>query len=265
MINYKIDGVDVLKTLDAEAGGDMIRMWSSSVNDCLRVAKENNIRGIRDIPGDNLSFLNEPEWHFVDKIHIDADKKNIYSIYNLKNLKYLSGNFSVPIDYSKFQTLESVSLEWNKNIKNFNKCTCVKYLTLSKFTEKDFSLIATFFELENLKVYYSKVESLNGLQNLNNLIRVDLDNLRKLTDVSALNVSHKKKLRKLFIYNSPVLMNITAIEHQDQLEMLQLVKIGEINSLKFIEDFHKLNTFGFNAKVKDGDKTILKRFKHSST
>ncbi len=267
--DYNIGGVRVLTDKKIPfAGGETVCIDSSRIDDCLEVIKNRGITSIaimgKEYHLDDIGFLNKIDLSLINSVSISVAINDLSPLYNVRHLTALSLSYGLNygnINLDNFKKLEYLNLEWDKKrVNGLENCLNLKYLEVSKFSESDLTRIGKLSELKIIKLHNGKMSSLFGIENLSDLSHIEITKAKFLQDITAINEQHKNRLKKLFIYNAPQLCNIKPIIQQSQLEMLQLVEIGEVDSIKFVNEFKNLQLFGFNARVKDGDKTPLERF-----
>ncbi|WP_394548673.1 leucine-rich repeat domain-containing protein [Priestia aryabhattai] len=182
--------------------------------------------------------------------------KDISGIYSLKNLKGLGiTSINLDIDLAHLNTLESLTLSWNKKFKNINQLSNLKGLYIWKYNPKNKNLeeFKELKNLENLHLTQCRVESLQGIQHLNKLSSLDiayLSSLKSLEGLENLDVS----LKFLKIESCKNIQDMSVIGLLKNLEQLSLPRCGELPSINFIRNLKKLTGFSFlGTNVLDGD------------
>lgn len=213
----------------------------------------------------NLDFLKEI--NFIEKINIndlDIDYSGLYHLDGLKKAILSIKNKKQYLDYSRFKNLVDLSLDWYPQFPNFSKNKKLKFLTIWKYKpqSKNFIGLVGLAELQFLKITQSNIESIKGIETLNNLLEFQgyyLPKLKSLHGIELLSKSLKilvlEKCKNLMKYQSD-------LEVLNRLEKLILTDCGELNNLEFINKLNNLKFFTFfNTTVKGGDLSPLRRRK----
>lgn len=127
-----------------------------------------------------ISFQNEPK---------DFDIINFESLYQLKKLKaiYISHKQKFSIDFSKFKKLEELGCIYWKGVSNFNESKTLKSIVFAKqFPFEDVQVFAPLKTLETLHIYFSKIETLNGIEHIQNLKNIFFARCQHLKDISPI-------------------------------------------------------------------------------
>ncbi|MBK0010276.1 leucine-rich repeat domain-containing protein [Bacillus sp. S35] len=190
--------------------------------------------------------------------------KDISGIYSLKNLKGLGiTSTNLDIDLSHLNTLESLTLSWNKKFKNINQLSNLKGLYIWKYNpgNKNLEEFKELKNLENLHLTQCRVESLQGIQYLNKLNSLDIAYLRSLKSLEGLeNLDVSLKFLKIEACKN--IEDVSVIGLLKNLEKLSLPRCGELPSINFIKNLKKLNGFSFlGTNVLDGDISPCTRLK----
>ncbi|MDD1515666.1 leucine-rich repeat domain-containing protein [Priestia megaterium] len=190
--------------------------------------------------------------------------KDISGIYSLKNLKGVGiTSTNLDIDLSHLNTLESLTLSWNKKFKNINQLSNLKGLYIWKYNPENKNLeeFKELKNLENLHLTQCRVESLQGIQYLNKLSSLDIAYLRSLKSLEGLeNLDVSLKFLKIEACKN--IEDVSVIGLLKNLEKLSLPRCGELPSINFIKNLKKLNGFSFlGTNVLDGDISPCTRLK----
>lgn len=206
----------------------------------------------------NLDFLKECD--FVESISIETD--DIVDFSGLKYLKKLRifscGFLKQKIDFSSFPDLEWLSISYNKNVVGLSECKKLYWLYIENYKKSDLYEIQDLIHLEYLWLTNSAIESLEGIEKMVNLKRIEIDTARKLTSLKGLHENFNK-LAHLYIYNAKNLTNYDTIHFLKHLIQLELRRTGEINSISFIDHLPNLKIATIGLKVLDGNMAYLKR------
>lgn len=212
---------------------------------------------------EDINFL--LQCNHIEYLSIDGGYlKDISGIYSLKNLKGLgTASINLDIDLARLNTLESLTLSWNKKFKNINKLSNLKGLYIWNYNPKNKNL-EDFKELKNLKsllLAQCRIESLQGIQHLNQLSSLEIAYLRSLKSLKGLgNLDVSLKFLKIEACKN--IQDISDIGLLKNLEKLSLTKCGELTSINFIRNLKKLTGFSFlSTNVLDGDISPCTRLK----
>ncbi|EJL74391.1 hypothetical protein [Chryseobacterium populi] len=204
---------------------------------------------------DNLDFLGDMD--FIEEIYIskyDMDFSGIYKLKNLKALSVIYQKVTPTIDYSRFEKLEDLSIDWyNKEI-DLSENKNLKKLIIWKFKPKNksFSYIKLPQSIESLEVTESNIHNLEGLE-LANLKHFEGHYCTKLTSLSGLKES-ADHLQSLTLSSCGSLVNYQELEHCKNLEKIILTRCGEMQSLSWLKNLKKVSHISFlHTKVIDGD------------
>lgn len=213
---------------------------------------------------DNLNFLKE--YSFLKKLDIDCINDHDYSFLgNLPNLKYLGIGLSIKqlntIDLSNQEKLETLAIQWRKKIIGFENCTRLTSLTLVEFKEKNLQKIECLKNLVELHIKTGAIESLQGVDKLENLQNLNIGNCKKLQSIKTIN--HLQKLKELHLDACPNINDYDEVTDLPTLETLTLIDCGKVQSLKFIEHYQSLSKLSLlgNTVIVDGDLVPAKRIK----
>lgn len=186
----------------------------------------------------------------------------------------------------KLQKLKNAQLSGlsGDNLASFNECPVLECLLLSDmdFSKRDFFSKLNHLKklsLTNIKV---KCDGLVGSDNLrelslNNVSLEDLNFLQEATKLTFLNLSRMKKLKSLKgvealsqleqfdLQSMTNIRDLSPMSQATNLKVLQLVDVGEVESLAFMTSSKGLERFlfiGDKAKVKDNDFSWLTKMKN---
>ena len=208
------------------------------------------------------SFLSPPSTLLIPVSFLPADF-DFGFLNKLVNLKKISINVegNNDIDLSNLKKLESLSVKWRKTIKGFENCTRLSSLCLIEFKEPDLTKLTNLKSLIDIRIKTASIESLNGLQELDNLQSLSIGNCRKLTSIKVIN--QLSKLQHLDFDTCPNVKDYDEISGLPNLQSLSLINCGKVESIKFIEAFpllSKLSLLG-NTVINDGNLLPAKNVK----
>ena len=210
-------------------------------------------------------------------LYLDGDF-NLDFLKRFPNLLYLSINASKPIDTEAIETLSNLrglQLSEQKsglNFKNLNeleffigkwhnknahieKCKILRELHLNKFAPetKDLSILANIERLEHLSLTKNNITSLEGLQNLEDLLTLNILYSPKLESFEAFYES-TSSLREIEISHLPKVNSYKALRNLKTLRKLIISNSSDIQNLSWITELEKLKFFSFlNTTITDGN------------
>lgn len=259
--------IEVYKFLDG-LNSEYIVIESSKINDYIKYIQDNKIKAIYL---SNLYFFNKEidflqKCNFIEKLNITST-----SIENYDGLKYLKNLKELSLDEPKGKVrleqnriLEKLSIEINKNIIGINELKYLKILNLWNYKpkSKDLNEIGLLQSIEELKIYKSPIESLNGCGNLVKLKKLELGYLNKLYYISELE-KIKNSLKNLEFLSCKNIVNHDYVTCLDNLEKLSYNKCGDIETISFISKMPNLKSFVFmDTNIVDGDLEPCTRLKY---
>lgn len=183
------------------------------------------------------------------------------SLYSLKNLKSLSvGENEAPfvktkvcIDLSRLPSIQYLACQYSyvTEICALNK---LLVLRLNEYNKKDLFSVCSSKDIHTMDLNFSKIESLDGIEQFEKLQCLYLHYNRKLRDISSL-IKVKKSLRALRIENCSGIEDFSILGELENLELLELSGSNILPSLDFLKTMSRLKTFVFSMNVLDGDLT----------
>lgn len=192
---------------------------------------------------------------------LDGDKFDLSPIYDLINIEFVAiDQNNKGFDFSKFSNLFSISTSWNKEIVLPQKSRKLKELYLSKYKPHFRSCVELggFPNLLKLDLVSPLLESLDGLEQLQNLNELSLSYCLKLKDISSiiniplksLSLNHCKKINKYHF------------EKLNSLRKLYVLYCAPIKSLEFLYNMPEIELFSFcGTMLENGDLTPCLKLK----
>lgn len=243
---------------------------SDRLSECISFIKENNIKRIaisrsQGFYLENVDFLHE--CNFVEHLVImDCEKlNNLNAIHSLQNLKYLSINGNRQnIDFSNFQLLNTLKVDWSNKLKNLDSCTQLRYLQLYYYKPKSKSIeeISNLTTLEQLALVQSPITTLDGIEKLQNLKEIELSYLSKLEKIAPV-ASLNKTLEVLKFDHCKRIKDHESVGALNNLKILAFNHCSEIESLGFVRKMSSLQDIRFvGTNIKDGDLSPCENFKY---
>jgi len=202
------------KTIRQNQHGDFIVIYANHFDEGIEYAYQNKVPQIqfkkalgndyKDLQVDfkSLDLLS----NHLRILSIQDTLKNVInpdSIYALKNLEkiYLEKQ-RFTLDISRFEKLNHLGTYYWKGLINIEKAYSLKSIVLLKLPDINLERISELKGLETLHVYSSKIQSLEGIQNLsikklslarNNLLE-DIEAIKELNKLERLNIEKCKKI-----------------------------------------------------------------------
>jgi len=138
-----------------------------------------------------------------DTLENVVNSESIYALVNLETM-YASEKQKFTLDISNFANLQHFGGIYGKKLLNIDKAYSLKSTVLRSLPDTDMQRVSELKNLEILHVYSSKIQSLNGIQNLpikrlslaRNSVLEDIDAIRCLNALELLNVEKCKKIMK---------------------------------------------------------------------
>lgn len=229
------------------------------LDECIEYINKHNVKHL-DITNDyykkeDIDFLFQ--CNHIEYLSIHGEYlKDISGIYSLKNLKGLGiTSINLDIDLAHLNTLESLTLSWNKKFKNINQLSNLKGIYIWSYNPKNKNL-EEFKELKNLEsllLAQCRIESLQGIQHLNKLSSLEIAYLRTLKSLKGIEGLYSS-LKFLKIEACKNIQDFSTIQTLSKLEILSLPRCGEVPSINFIRRLENLEAFSFlGTNVLDGD------------
>ncbi len=139
-------------------------------------------------------------------IHLPASQIiGLDALYRLCNLKTLClASERIPefhLDVSQLGALENLSLcKYSPAIANIDKAGSLKNLIIYAYPRENLQEFANLAKLQDLRVYHSRLQSLDGIENLTALEYLDIAYAQHLHDISALDrLETKRPIAKVIL------------------------------------------------------------------
>jgi hypothetical protein len=187
----------------------------------------------------------------------EIDISGIKFLNSLQRLRM--DNKNQGMDFAYFPHLEYASLDWNRKLVNLDKCKKLGRLELRKYNPESKSLheLSRLVALRSLVITQSTILSVDGIENLSNLIELECHYLTKLEDADKL-VALSKSLDSLSLSNCKRLKNYAFLTKLTKLKKLKLLSCGSLSNLGFITSMPDLEFLAFaGTNIEDGDLSIL--------
>lgn len=191
------------------------------------ILAEYDFKPITDLPDlKSLSIINN------EREDVKAQVK--FGISKIKHLQMYSGEFSYITDIKDAKSLRA--------------------LNISHYTGTDFHMLESLSNLDTIQFTFSKLQTLDAIENFSELQCLYLYYNRSLKDISALS-KVKGTLKALRIENCPKIEDFSVLGELENLELLELVGSNKLPNLDFLKSMKNLKTFVFDMNVLDGDLT----------
>lgn len=215
----------------------------------------------------NISFLGKLA--HIEHVELwSTNVRDISPLYSLGKLKSLSiDGVKCPIDFGKMQSLDDIHIgHWKENLHDsVFSMRGLKNLALNHYSGS-LSRMARLASLENLAISYSKIETLEGIGESSQLIRLSLARVHQLASLDG--IEPLKKLKLLWIEGARRLSSIDSVRSLKSLLTLNISDCPALESLRPIEDLKSVEAVWFfgTTRIKDGDLcplAVLPRLRYS--
>jgi hypothetical protein len=238
--------IDKLTKLDELYGKKTATLWlrdfnlQENLDECIDTIKSQGIEHIH-IQTRSIDFLKDPRLKKLKGIFLQYEVDDISPLFNYSELTHLTiGEKGIKsFDYSLFKNLIFLGGHMPKKHTHFKKLTKLEYTYLFGFKEPNFCSFANCKNLKKLEIHNLYPQSLKGLENLEKLETITLERCGKLNSLDGIGKKNTN-LRHVYIRNAKNLKNGNALSFVPNLKELQLYKIPQIDSIKFLEDMKSL-------------------------
>jgi len=203
----------------------------------------------------NLNFLTEIS--FIERISIqnmEIDYSGLYFAKRLRNISLSVKNKTQHLDYSRFEHLNSLSLDWYQDFPDLINNSKLVELIIWKFKPKSqsFSELRLPRNLKSIHITETNIKDFNGLT-LSNLEKFEGHYCSKLISLDGIsNIS--KKLNTLILDQCKKINNYDDLRYAKLLHTIILGDCGEILTLKWLKELSNVRHFSFwNTNLMDGD------------
>ncbi|MFT3908301.1 MAG: hypothetical protein QM737_02660 [Ferruginibacter sp.] len=214
----------------------------------------------------------------IDFLQIDFNQKSFLG------LTHLCNNVNTEeIDFNNLKKLEEIDLKWSNNRNGLFNCLSLRRITLHGYKGQNLKEFLLLKNIENLELISSSIGSIDGIENLNCLQKIELHFCPKLTSLFALSllkklevviISNLNSLNSLNFFNQLESLNCAVVRdckkinssdellHLKNLTYLGVHNAGALTSLKPIVNLKKIKrvTLG-QTKILDGDVSPLLKLK----
>lgn len=203
---------------------------------------------------------------------IDFSSDNLSSFINLDIPPITYGLFTGKVDFDKLnmmKNMKKISFGEVKQI-SFTQLSGLTNLECVAFTQcgiRDLNGIEQFKNIKAINLFYCRslasIEGISKLLQLTNLWLcacprlIDISEIGKVENLVMLMMESMKKANIDFVYD---------MKSKETIECLDLENCADLQSIKFLDKYPHLKTFGFlGTNVLDGDLIPCLRLKHAYT
>lgn len=235
-----------------------------TLGDCIEFINQFKIEKALVI-GENIDFIKEcPSLKYLEIVPADTmgnsfDYSPLYEMPEILelNCKTIYGHFdqfSTVIDYEKLSGLKKASVCGSGHL-NYTKVASLESLNISNVSAMtDLQSLASLHSLNSLEIIQCGIQSLNGIESLVKLNKLNVGYCRKLFDMSALSrIGHS--LKELSIENCGKIGDFNFLNSLIGLHHLCLDGKNNLPSLTFLKQMPELKELILWMNVLDGDIT----------
>jgi hypothetical protein len=162
--------------------------WSDDVASYMRA---NDIYALRltdsfGFKGHDISFLSNLS--FLKSLEIYCwEAKGLKVIESLPKLEVLGlqCKSSQKIDFSNFNNLRVALITWSKGLSSLLDISSIEVLNIQNYPHTNLEPISSISQLKNLYLTSRKLETLNGIEQLQSLLKLDLYNCPSLVSLAG--------------------------------------------------------------------------------
>ncbi len=190
------------------------------------------------------------ELHISDHIKIDNNGlRDLYSIMNLKLLSFEDKSFK--IDFSKIAQLEALYFKYNKGVTNLGALQNLKDLLIFSLNVPNCEILSELSNLEMLRLTRGNFTTLQGVENLKKVKRLDVAYNSKLLDAKA--IASLSSLEKLHIEKCKSLTDFSFLKGNTSIKELFVDNLDSIGFVSTMPNLEKINFWS----CKDGNMNPL--------
>lgn len=250
---------DGFKTTKGMDGSIHLLFDSNKSKKCCEFALRQGIKIVSLYPG--IYHANDlkpilPLKDFIEGILLD-DKVDYSEIYSFSNLLFLSvpDNKRNTVNLSLFSKLEILSCSFSLRLKGLETCNNLKKLSISNFKpqSKDLTALTTLPNLESLSLIKTDITSLQGIEHLNYLKRLEIFGASKLEIIAPIQAL-ANNLAEIEVEHAKKIKDFEILGKLQFLKKIILSESGEIKSLAFVKKLPLLEFLSFwGTNVLDGN------------
>lgn len=238
--------------------GFSITIWDSNVEAARLVIAKYQVKHIH-ISASNLDFLSKPEFATIEGIQLSGAIEDIGHLEQLEHLKSLSlsNNRKGKLDFQNLINLEYLYCDYSNNYRNLDALVNLKTLHLIRYPEIDLQEFTALSKLEILHIQSAKCKTLKGIEALQMLQKITLDECKKLGSLSG--VEQIRSIEKLEIIDCRNLNDHSSLGQlsEDYIVLIDGQTVRE--TTVFPED--KIETLVNNLKELETDGELIELIK----
>lgn len=264
--NADRDAMVVFNPADAVIVSPVFLRSRKSLEEHIEYICRNNVKKAIVI-AENIDFLKQCtclEYLMIFPA-ITAKDFDYSPLYELPNIKWLQCEtvYGIDedkicnIDYCHFQKLKRVGISGKHGHLNVHKAENVVSLFFD-FGFPNSKTLTGFLpdkNLLNLSIRQAPIVSLDGLERVPQLQKLELSYNRRLSDISALQYLHES-LKYLEIDTCGKIQDFSVLHNLHNLEFLILKGSNTLQNLSFIKNMPKLRYLHLTMNVADGDLSV---------
>lgn len=244
------------------------RRTERTIEEHVKFINENNVERV-DVFTESIEFLKECPGIKAASVNVPlcVEKEFDFSpLYEMENLEAvdcgaesLAGAPRVNkffVDFTKMKHIKQIKISLNdfRSGTGFQKVKDLELLRISDCDKEDLREYFCSEKMKYLMIFYSRLRNLDHIETAPNLKWVQLEELKRLEDISAL--EHiAGSVEALCISGCPKVKDFSVLEKLVNLRHLELTGRNEIPSLSFLNQMPQIQTFLFSMNVLDGDLT----------
>ena len=200
--------------------GVQISVWESNIEAVKKLIADEGIVFISTTTK-HLDFLHDDIFKNIIGIYINGEISDLTPLYNLKSLNYLElyNNKKGKLDFKHFPNLIELNCHFSKQYKNIETLKQLEYLVLTNYQESGFENFQNFVKLKELNIITSKCESLEGLSDLIELRKLEIDDCKKLKSLKGIG-NNNYQLKEIYIRDSRNIEDYSVINELQNLETI---------------------------------------------
>lgn len=250
-----------LRLMPGNDGIDNFLFDSSKVELSLNYIKANNIKRVMLNPfygykdSDLKSLI--PVCDIIEELIIGSEKISYGGLNMFHNLRLLGipDNKKDAVDLNNFPHLIILNCSVTNRLIGLENCKTLRRLTISDFKPKikDLSTLPVLNNLEYLNLVKTDITTLNGINRLSNLRKLEIFSAAKLESIEALKVL-SGSLEEIELEKCKKINDYEILKEVKSLKKIILLESGEMKSLAFVKELPHLEFISFwDTNVLDGN------------
>ena len=242
-------------------------LWQDSFLELLlkNDVKELELNDGKGWRGNDVNFLQFLP-NLKSLIIIDFRIKSIEAIHCLKEIIeiQISTYCKVSVNFKSFPNMQVCGFEWIEGSDSLFECKSLRKLFINNYKKSNSDIFLSLKNLEELSILNSNFENLRGLSELLNLKKLRIANLKKILSLQGIEELHN--IEELEIQRCKGIRNIFEIFKLNKLKYLFLLDMGDLDTIKGLENLNELTVFMFyeSTNIIDGDLSPLLKLKKLS-